>query len=195
MAGSPRIWTIGHGRRTTEELADLLSAAGVDRVIDVRRYPTGKRQPHLSSDRLAADLPGLGIAYEWWGDPLGGFRKRSQEPTRHPAIDSFRAYAEHMDTELFRHALLQLETRVAGEALAIMCAETVWWHCHRQLIADALTLHGFEVIHLIDRAPGDPHRLHPAARPHENGWPAYDVATDRPIPAPALGRPSSCGAE
>jgi uncharacterized protein (DUF488 family) len=184
--------------------------AGVGRVIDVRRFPTGKRQPHLSSDRLAADLPALGIAYEWWGEALGGFRKRSQDPTRHPAIDSFRAYAEHMDTGPFRVALSRLEERArAGEALAIMCAETVWWRCHHTLIADALTLRGFEVVHLLNRPAGELHRLHPVVRLDDFDRPRYDVFREPGAgqgagrgagrgagpAASAMGRPGACGAE
>lgn len=156
------IRTIGHGTRTTEELASLLQAAGVLTLIDVRRYPIGRRQPHLSRERLAADLPAAGVGYEWWGEALGG--RRTADPSvieasawRTPA---FAAYEAHMATEEFGRALSELEDRAkAGESLAMMCAETVWWRCHRRLIADALTRDGFPVEHLIDRVPGRPHRI------------------------------------
>lgn len=162
VEGRPAVRTIGHGTRTTDELASLLSAAGVVTLIDVRRYPTGRRQPHLSRERLAADLPERGVAYEWWGEALGGRRPATGATVadsgwRSPA---FAAYSAHMSAPEFRGALAELEERAsAGEALAIMCAETVWWRCHRRLIADALTLDGFAVEHLIDRVPGRPHRL------------------------------------
>jgi uncharacterized protein (DUF488 family) len=153
--------TIGHGTRSTDELAALLDSAGVRTLIDVRRYPTGVRQPHLARERLAEDLPRHGIGYEWWGEAFGG--RRSADPAtlaasqwRNPA---FAAYAAYMETPAFGAALERLEERArAGEALAIMCAETVWWRCHRRLIADALVADGLAVEHLIDRVPGRPHR-------------------------------------
>ena len=150
------IWTVGHGTRTTEGLADLLRAAGVTTIIDVRRYPEGRRQPHLSRQRLEVDLPRLDLRYEWWGEALGGRRpappaSATPSPWRSPG---FAAYAAYMLTDAFRGALSTLEGRaVAGEALAVMCAETLWWRCHRRLIADALVSDGFEVRHLIKEPP------------------------------------------
>jgi uncharacterized protein (DUF488 family) len=157
--------TVGHGTRTTNALATLLRAAAVSTLIDVRRYPMGRRQPHLSRGRLAVDLPALGIAYEWWGETLGGRRQESgvpldPSPWRSPA---FAAYARYMTTAAFQTALAAVEARArTGEALAIMCAETLWWRCHRRLIADTLVLDGFEVRHLLDRPPGS---LHQASSP------------------------------
>jgi uncharacterized protein (DUF488 family) len=153
--------TIGHGTRSTDELAALLRRADVTTLIDVRRYPLGRRQPHLSREALAESLPALGIGYEWWGEALGGRRAPSPGAAartgwRNPA---FAGYAEYMATTEFRAALAALEGRArAGEAVAIMCAETVWWRCHRRLIADALVRDGLEVEHLLDRVPGRPHR-------------------------------------
>jgi uncharacterized protein (DUF488 family) len=120
----------------------------------------GRRQAHLSRDRLALDLPVLGIAYEWWGEALGGRRESGLplDPSqwRSPA---FAAYARYMTTAAFQTALAALEMRTrSGEALAIMCAETLWWRCHRRLIADGLVLDGFEVRHLVDRPPGSLHQ-------------------------------------
>ena len=161
LGGRPVIRTIGHGTRTTDELAALLSSARVATLIDVRRYPMGRRQPHLSRERLAIDLPRRGLGYEWWGEALGGRRSVTAEMVpgsgwRQPA---FAAYSAYTASPVFRDALAELEKRAsAGEALAIMCAETVWWRCHRRLIADTLLLDGFSVEHLIDRVPGRPHR-------------------------------------
>jgi uncharacterized protein (DUF488 family) len=156
----PLVRTIGHGTRTTDELVALLSAAGVETLIDVRRYPTGRRQPHLSRERLAVDLPARGVAYEWWGEALGGRRSTPAVADTVWRSPAFAAYSAYMSTAEFRGALADLEERAhGGEALAIMCAETVWWRCHRRLIADALTLDGVAVSHLLDRAPGRPHRL------------------------------------
>jgi uncharacterized protein (DUF488 family) len=154
--------TIGHGTRGTDELAALLKDAGVETLIDVRRYPAGRRQPHLSRERLAADLPERRVAYEWWGDELGGRRTTdattlAASPWRNAAFAAYDAYTR---TAPFRSALEALEARArAGESVAIMCAETVWWRCHRRLIADALVGDGLAVEHIIDRASGQPHRL------------------------------------
>lgn len=153
--------TIGHGTRSVDELAALLRQADVTTLIDVRRYPLGRRQPHLSREALLKELPARGIGYEWWGEALGG--RRSPSPGgvartgwRSPA---FAGYAEYMATVEFRAALAALEERArAGEPVAIMCAETVWWRCHRRLIADALVRDGLQVEHLLDRVPGRPHR-------------------------------------
>jgi uncharacterized protein (DUF488 family) len=143
-------------------LADLLRAAGVATVIDVRRYPEGRRQPHLSRERLEVDLPSLDVRYEWWGEALGGRRHAppaSARPSRWRS-PGFAAYAAYMLCDEFRAALSNLEERATGgEALAVMCAETLWWRCHRRLIADALVSDGLPVRHLIDQPPGFEHRL------------------------------------
>jgi uncharacterized protein (DUF488 family) len=153
--------TIGHGTRTTDELAALLRLAGVATVIDVRRHPLGRRQPHLSREALAEELPRLGIGYEWWGEALGGRRSASPGAVARTGWHNpaFAAYAEYMATSDFRSALAALEERArGGEALAIMCAETLWWRCHRRLIADALVRDGLQVEHLLDRVPGRRHQ-------------------------------------
>jgi uncharacterized protein (DUF488 family) len=163
------IRTIGHGTRTTEELVSVLHSAGVTSVIDVRRYPLGRRQPQFAMERLAVDLPAEGISYEAWSEELGG--RRGAPPTSFVTrwrTPGFAAYAAYMEQSEFRTALAELEKRAtAGLAIAIMCAETLWWQCHRRLIADALVRDGFKVRHLIEAAPGTPHR-----------WPQRDSATD-----------------
>ena len=156
------IWTIGHGTRATDDLGRLLIAAGVTTVIDVRRYPTGRRQPRFARERLEVDLPALGVRYEWWGEALGGRRPMPHAGTTASPWRShgFIAYAAYLHTEAFGTGLAALEARArAGESLAIMCAETRWWRCHRRLIADALTFDGFAVRHLIDRPPGIAHEI------------------------------------
>ena len=140
----------------------MLQWAGVETLVDVRRYPTGRRQPHLSRERLNADLPAAGIGYEWWGEALGGRRAADRSVIEASAwrTPAFAAYEDHMASAEFRRALGGIQDRAAaGESLCIMCAETVWWRCHRRLIADALTRDGFLVEHLIDRVPGRPHRI------------------------------------
>jgi uncharacterized protein (DUF488 family) len=179
------VYTIGHGTRTTEELVEILRAAGVSRLIDVRRFPASRRNPHLAREELERSLPEHSVVYEWWGDELGG--RRSGEPlrSRHPAwkVEGFRAYADYMDTEQFRTALGRLEEQArGGHPLAIMCAETLWWRCHRRLISDALVADGFEVVHLVERDERQPHSLAEFARIDERGRPVYDVGVDRELP-------------
>jgi uncharacterized protein (DUF488 family) len=172
------LFTVGHGTRSIDELVDVLSAAGVDLVVDVRRFPGSRRHPHFARESLELSLPRAGIAYEWRGEELGG-RRSSREigrPSRHPAWrnDGFRNYADHMDSPEFRSALERLESDASSRAVAIMCAETLWWRCHRQLIADALTVDEIDVVHLIGAGESQPHRPHPSLRV-EDGRPVYDV--------------------
>jgi uncharacterized protein (DUF488 family) len=122
---------------------------------------------------LAGSLAEVGIGFEWWGEALGG--RRSRVPgSRHTALRqaAFAGYADHMDTPEFRAAV---DALLARTGVAVMCAETVWWHCHRMLVADALTMRGATVVHLLDVGRRQPHRPHPTVRRGDDGWPVYDV--------------------
>jgi uncharacterized protein (DUF488 family) len=180
------LFTVGHGTRSTAQLAAVVRAAGVERVVDVRRHPGSRRHPHLAGDALARDLPPLGVSYEWWGEELGG-RRHGALPSRHVAWrnSAFRAYADHMDTDGFRRALDQLLTGlVAAPSTAVMCAETLWWRCHRRLLADAAVLAGTPVVHLLDEGSTATHPLHPAVRPDGEGRPVYDLGAQLGLDAP-----------
>ena len=144
------LYTVGHGARSLDELAAVLSDGGVRRVADVRRYPGSRRHPQFGRDVLAVELPARGVEYEWRGDELGG-RRRPAEPTRHPEWRDagFRGFADYMDTPEFASALDRLLADAANEPIAVMCAETLWWRCHRRLIADAAAARGADVVHLI----------------------------------------------
>jgi uncharacterized protein (DUF488 family) len=168
------IFTIGHGTRAPEAFLGLLREAGVGRLVDVRTAPGSRRNPQFGRDALETTLRAAGIAYEWWGNDLGGFRKPSPD-SRHTALekDTFRGYADHMDTDAFAQALDRLVETSRTIPTAIMCAETVWWRCHRRMIADALLLRGAIVVHLMDGGPRR-HELHPNARV-DDGRPVYDV--------------------
>ena len=179
-----RVFTVGHGTRTTEELARILQSSGVRRLIDVRRFPGSRRHPHFSREALERSMPERGIHYEWWGEDLGGRRSRTTKATRHVAWRNagFQGYADYMDSDRFRAALARLEDAARTEPpLAIMCAETLWWRCHRRLISDALAVRGAEVVHLIGPGQSQVHKLHPAIR-IEDGRPVYDVGETGTLP-------------
>ena len=172
----PALYTVGHGTRTVAELVAVVASAGVTRIVDVRRHPGSRRLPHLGRDNLAITLPEQGVAYDWAGETLGGRRSRRPD-SRHPAWrnPSFQGYADHMDSQEFRTALLQLLEQVAaGPRTAVMCSETVWWRCHRRMIADAAVLQGTPVVHLLSETSHPDHPLHADARRDDDGWPVYD---------------------
>ncbi|HZD79830.1 MAG TPA: DUF488 domain-containing protein [Actinomycetota bacterium] len=158
------IFTIGHGTRPIGDFLELLRGAGIQRLVDVRTAPGSRRNPQFGKEELAAALADASIAYDWEKD-LGGLRRTGPD-SRHTAIRnaSFRAFADHMETDTFRGALDRLAETSRDTITAIMCAESLWWRCHRRMIADALTVRGWRVIHLMDRGKREPHRLHPNAR-------------------------------
>lgn len=185
LTAAPRLFTIGHGTRPIEELGRVLIESGVGRLLDVRRYPGSRRHPHFAREALERSLPQAGVTYEWRGDLLGGRRSSKRTESRHLAWRNagFQGYADYMDSPEFETALERLkEDAVAVPRAAIMCAETLWWKCHRRLIADALTLHRVEVTHLIAPGSSQPHKLHPAARLDEEGKVVYDVGVERELP-------------
>ena len=175
------VFTIGHGTRTTDELCSLLKANGVELLIDVRRFPGSRKHPHFSRDSLEEQLPGYGLVYEWWGEELGG-RRSNSGPTKHPAWRhaAFQAYADHMDEASFRSSFLTLEKRASGTPLAVMCSETLWWRCHRRLIADVLTVREHSVQHIMGTDKLQTHPLNPLARPTPDGWIVYDGVESTP---------------
>ena len=173
-------FTVGHSTRETSELARIVRDAGVELIVDVRRFPGSRRNPHLSREALQKSLPELGIAYEWWGETLGGRREDTAQTSRHPAWRNaaFQGYADYMDSQDFRDSLAELVARGDEIPLAYMCAETLWWRCHRRLISDALVLAGHEVVHLLDLDKSQPHVLHESVRLDEDGRPTYDVGVN-----------------
>jgi uncharacterized protein (DUF488 family) len=159
----PIIYTVGHSTRSLEEFTDLLTAAGVRDLVDVRSIPRSRRHPHFADEALGRTLPASGIGYSHEG-ALGGFRRPQPGSQnggwRHP---SFRGYADHMSSGEFQAALDRLEVRGTENAACVMCAETQWRRCHRRLIADALLIRGWRVLHLGLRATPAPHELTPFA--------------------------------
>ncbi len=181
--GRPTIWTIGHGALPTAAIAAVLRRAGVGTLVDIRRFPGSRRSPHLGRERLAADLPGFDVAYEWAGEALGGWRSPRPGPTRHTAWQdrAFRGYADHTDSPIFREAIDGLVARArAGERLAVLCAELDWRRCHRRLVADALTVRGASVVHLRAERPPELHEPHPDLRIDPEGWPLWTTRDPGP---------------
>ncbi|WP_205857501.1 DUF488 family protein [Phytoactinopolyspora endophytica] len=174
--------TVGHGARPAEAFVAVLQDAAVEVLIDVRRFPGSRKHPQFGREALASGVYDHGIRYEWQGDELGGRRDR-REDTRHTALinAAFGGYADHMDTPEFRRATAELITRSGDEQLAVMCAETLWWRCHRSFIADALACQGTDVVHLLDVGRREKHRIRPTMRAGDDGWPVYDVPDTLPL--------------
>lgn len=171
-----RILTFGHGTAGEIELAALIRGAGIRAVVDVRSVPKSRAHPHVWAERMARWVPDLADASYQWRRELGGFRKARPDSQNvswhHPA---FRGYADYMQTPAFGVALDALLDESAKSLTAIMCSETLWWRCHRRLIADALVLlHSVDVAHLMHTGALEPHRPTPGARVLENGTLQYD---------------------
>lgn len=147
-----RFLTAGHGTAGREELTSLFTGAGVQRVVDVRRFPGSRRNPGVSTDAMAEWLPEAGIDYLW--EPrLGGRRRlpKGQDPGVDAwwRVEAFRAYAAHTRSQEFADGLDELVAGAQDTTTLFMCSESVWWRCHRRLVADALTLlRGLPVEHL-----------------------------------------------
>jgi uncharacterized protein (DUF488 family) len=150
----PAIYTVGHSTRSLEELLDVLREPGVHALVDVRRAPGSRRHPQFAAAALAESLPAEGISYTHEPD-LGGFRRpRADSPNRGWTQTAFAGYADHMATREFRAALARVELLARERVACVMCAEAQWWRCHRRLIADALVVRGWSVLHLgLGRSP------------------------------------------
>lgn len=144
------IWTIGHSTRTLEEFLALLAAYAIEAIADVRRFPGSRRQPQFARDALAVSLPAHGIGYQWF--PQLGGRRRVQPDSPNTAWRNaaFRGYADHLASVEFAEGLAELLAFAARQRTALMCAEAVWWRCHRSIIADVLKQRGIKVVHILD---------------------------------------------
>ncbi len=158
------VYSAGHGNRSVEALIELLLAAGIRRLVDVRAVPRSRRFPHFGYGPLGAALEAAGIGYEWRGRDFGGLR-RSEGELQHPALTqaAFRAFATHMEGKAFRRAAGELASGAQAERVCIMCAERDPAHCHRSLIADWLVANGHRVSHLVEPGEAREHVLHRAA--------------------------------
>ncbi len=159
------LYTIGHSNRSFDEFAGILIAHGVKQVADVRTIPRSRHNPQFNAEALERDLAERSIGYRHFPD-LGGLRKpRADSPNTYWRNASFRGYADYMATDRFRQAIDALVEYGSAAPTAIMCAEAVWWRCHRSLIADFLVaLRGVAVHHLVSAAAPSPHEVSGAAQ-------------------------------
>jgi uncharacterized protein (DUF488 family) len=149
-----RVFTIGHGSRTSEELVACLTEAGVETLVDVRRFPGSRRHPQFGRDAVAETVGATGIAYRH-AEGLGGRRSGGGERFGCIEVGAFRSYAAWMGGDEFQQALAR---ELAQPAPCFMCAETLWWRCHRRLIAELLAARGNDVVHLLRPGHQEPHR-------------------------------------
>jgi uncharacterized protein (DUF488 family) len=175
-----RVFTLGHGTASEVELAKLLRQFGVGLVCDVRSVPRSRAHPHVWAERMADWVPRLGGARYEWVRALGGFRKpRPDSPNVALRHASFRGYADYMQTQAFLAALDRLLEEAATAPTAIMCSESLWWRCHRRLIADAMTLlHRVDVKHILHSGTLQPHFLTEGVRVTSGCMVQYDAAAD-----------------
>jgi uncharacterized protein (DUF488 family) len=160
----PSIWTIGHSSRAIEEFEALLRTAGVEVLADVRRHPGSRTHPHFAAGPLAEHLAGAGVAYAAFPE-LGGRRQpRPDSPHTVWRNDSFRGYADYMDTCDFAAGVERLIGLSRTSRVCMMCSEAVWWRCHRALIADSLKAGGWAVLHIMDGGSITEHPYTSAAR-------------------------------
>jgi uncharacterized protein (DUF488 family) len=158
------IFTIGHSTRSLADLIETLQAHQVTTLVDIRAFPMSRRLPHFNRESLEQELPARNIAYIW--EPrLGGRRRKLRGDSPNTALrnQSFRNYADYMLTSEFRSAIEDLISLAESRTVAIMCAERMYFQCHRMLVSDWLTAHGHTVLHIDSTGPARPHKLMPEA--------------------------------
>ncbi|MCD9096809.1 DUF488 domain-containing protein [Luteimonas fraxinea] len=159
------LWTIGHSTRSWDDFLALLIHWRIEAIVDVRRFPGSRRYPWFASETMAEQLAASRIDYHWL--PHLGGRRRAQPGSPNGAwrSNAFQGYADHMTSDEFADGLSQTLAVAAKRRTALMCAEALWWGCHRRLVADLLTHRGVEVCHILDIGKMQPHVMHPDARP------------------------------
>ena len=159
------VHTIGHSTRTLDELIEALHAHFIATLADIRSFPMSRRLPHFNRESLEETLPAAGIQYIWMKE-LGGRRKAIRDDSPNIALrnSSFRNYADYMLTKEFQRAAADLIQIAEKSRTAYMCAEPVYFQCHRMLVSDCLTAHGHEVRHIDGTGPAKPHKLLSDAR-------------------------------
>ncbi|MGE5326257.1 MAG: DUF488 family protein [Deltaproteobacteria bacterium] len=159
------LFTIGHSTRSLDELIQALRPHGVERLVDIRSFPMSRKWPQFNRENMERELPERGIEYVWMR-ALGGRRKKIRKDSPHKALrsESFRNYADYMLTAEFQGAAADLVRLAEEKPTAYMCAERVYFRCHRMLVSDYLAAHGHRVLHIEAEGPARPHKLLEAAR-------------------------------
>jgi uncharacterized protein (DUF488 family) len=157
------VWTIGHSTRSGEAFCQILAAHGIEVLVDVRSFPGSRRYPQFNGPALSESLVSIGIRYRH--EPRLGGRRTPRADSHNTAWRnaSFRAYADHMETEEFRKGVEDLLELAREARTAVMCAEALWWRCHRSLISDYLKAAGHSVVHIIDEKKTEEHPFTSAA--------------------------------
>ncbi|HYK96961.1 MAG TPA: DUF488 domain-containing protein [Candidatus Acidoferrales bacterium] len=159
-----RIWSIGHGTRPIDEFIAVLASGDIRALADIRTFPGSRRHPQFGQTALRTSLAGAGIAYEHLVG-LGGRRDaRPDSPHTALRVDAFRGYADHMASAEFARDLKRLESMARERPTAYLCAETLWWRCHRRMLSDLLTALGWTVTHLLGPGKSEPHQMWDVAR-------------------------------
>ena len=159
------LYTIGHSTWSWDEFVDVLKAHSIQTLVDIRSFPMSRRLPHFNRESLEKSLPETGIAYAWMRR-FGGRRKKIRDDSPNVALrnDSFRNYADYMLTAEFQDAMTELIRLAEQSRTAYMCAEQLYFRCHRMLVSDWLVARGHEVVHIEDAGRGKPHELMVEAR-------------------------------
>lgn len=175
-----QVWTIGHSNRSIEQFLELLASQQIRLLADVRRFPGSRRLPHFNQENLSESLSRAGIEYVHFPE-LGGRRKvRADSPNTAWRNEAFRGYADFMMTEEFRAGTERLLNLTRQKRTAIMCAEALWWQCHRSMIADYLKASGHEILHIMSGNKIEEHPFTSAAR-IVNGKLSYAAETELPL--------------
>jgi uncharacterized protein (DUF488 family) len=159
------LYTIGHSTRALDEFVATLQAHSIQTLVDIRSFPMSRRLPHFNREALEKTLPAAGISYLWLQE-LGGRRKKIRDDSPNVALrnDSFRNYADYMLTEDFQRGIAELIKRAEQSRTCYVCAERVYFRCHRMLVSDWLLAHEHEVFHIDGSGPARMHRLMAEAR-------------------------------
>jgi uncharacterized protein (DUF488 family) len=159
------LYTIGHSTRSLDELVSALKAHGIETLVDIRAFPMSRRLPHFNRESLETELPKQGIRYIWIRS-LGGYRKATHKDSPHTALcnASFRNYADYTLTPEFAEAISEVIKIAEHSRTTYMCAERVYFRCHRMIVSDWLVAHGHDVLHIDAEGPTRPHKLTSEAR-------------------------------
>ena len=164
MSSDFSLWTIGHSTRSIDEFLELLGVFRIGSLVDVRSFPGSRRYPHFNREILSGSLTAAGVEYVHLPE-LGGRRKAKPDSLNMSwRNESFRGYADYMETSGFELGISKLVEIAAQRRTAIMCAESLWWRCHRSLVSDYLKVKGIEVIHILAGGKSEPHPYTSAAR-------------------------------